>query len=35
MTGGLKAKIIPDANHNAEYTAAEAVNGEILAFLLE
>lgn len=33
--GGLKYKIIPDANHNAEYTAAEAINKEIMAFLLE
>ena len=32
--GGLKAKIIPDANHSAEYTAAEVVNGEIMAFLV-
>jgi pimeloyl-ACP methyl ester carboxylesterase len=32
---GLKAKIIPNANHNAEYTAADAVNKEIEAFLIE
>jgi pimeloyl-ACP methyl ester carboxylesterase len=32
---GLKAKIVPNANHNAEYTAPDAVNAEILSFLLE
>jgi pimeloyl-ACP methyl ester carboxylesterase len=32
---GLKARIIPNANHNAEYTAADAVNTEIESFLLE
>ena len=32
---GLKSKIIPNANHNAEYTAADEVNKEIEAFLLE
>jgi pimeloyl-ACP methyl ester carboxylesterase len=32
---GLKAKIIPNANHNAEYTAADAVNREIISFLLQ
>ena len=32
---GLKAKIVPNANHNAEYTAADAVNVEIETFLLE
>jgi pimeloyl-ACP methyl ester carboxylesterase len=32
---GLKAKIIPNANHNAEYTAADAVNEEVISFLLE
>jgi pimeloyl-ACP methyl ester carboxylesterase len=31
---GLKAKIIPNANHNAEYTAPDAVSMEILSFLL-
>lgn len=31
---GLRAKIIPDANHNAEYTAADAINKEIEEFLL-
>jgi pimeloyl-ACP methyl ester carboxylesterase len=32
---GLKARVVPDANHNAEYTAAKAVNTEIESFLLE
>jgi pimeloyl-ACP methyl ester carboxylesterase len=32
---GLKAEIIPNANHNAEYTAAEAVNDRIRSFLLD
>jgi pimeloyl-ACP methyl ester carboxylesterase len=32
---GLRAKIISNANHNAEYTAAYAVNKEIESFLLE
>ncbi len=31
---GLRAEIIPNANHNAEYTAAEAVNEKIVGFLL-
>jgi len=31
---GLRAEIIPNANHNAEYTAAEAVNQKIVSFLL-
>jgi pimeloyl-ACP methyl ester carboxylesterase len=30
---GLKAEIIPNANHIAEYTAANAVNEKILEFL--
>jgi pimeloyl-ACP methyl ester carboxylesterase len=29
----IKAQTVPDANHNAEYTAAEAVNRAILGFL--
>ena len=29
----LKAEIIPNANHNAQYTAAARVNERILAFL--
>lgn len=29
----LRAEIVPNANHNAEYTAAEAVNERILEFL--
>jgi pimeloyl-ACP methyl ester carboxylesterase len=32
---GLKAEIIPNANHNAEYTAAEAVNEKIINFFLD
>jgi pimeloyl-ACP methyl ester carboxylesterase len=32
---GLKTKIILNANHNAEYTAADEVNREIEAFLIE
>jgi pimeloyl-ACP methyl ester carboxylesterase len=32
---GLKAEIILNANHNAEYTAAEAVNARIRSFLLD
>jgi pimeloyl-ACP methyl ester carboxylesterase len=35
LVAGLKAEIIPNANHNAEYTAAEAVNEKVLDFLLE
>ena len=35
LVAGLRAKIITDANHNAEYTAADAVNKEIGEFLLE
>jgi len=31
----LKAEIIPNANHIAEYTAADTVNEKILAFLAE
>ena len=30
---GLRAKMVPNANHNAEYTAADAVNAEIASFL--
>jgi pimeloyl-ACP methyl ester carboxylesterase len=33
LVPGLKAEIIPNANHIAEYTAAEAVNEKILDFL--
>ena len=31
----LKAEIIRNANHNAEYTAAEEVNKKILSFIIE
>lgn len=31
----LKAKILPNANHNAQYTAAEFVNAQVLTFLAE
>jgi hypothetical protein len=30
---GLKAEIVPNANHVAEYTAAEVVNEKSLNFL--
>lgn len=30
---GLKAEIVPNANHNAQYTAADLVNRKILDFL--
>jgi pimeloyl-ACP methyl ester carboxylesterase len=32
---GLRAEIIPNANHNAEYTAPEAINNKIIEFLKE
>lgn len=35
LVPGLKAEIIPNANHNAQFTAAAAVNDKILGFLLE
>jgi pimeloyl-ACP methyl ester carboxylesterase len=31
----LKAEIVPNANHNAEYTNAQAVNDKILEFFLD
>jgi pimeloyl-ACP methyl ester carboxylesterase len=31
----LRAEVVPDGNHNAEYTAAEYVNKKVLAFLSE
>jgi pimeloyl-ACP methyl ester carboxylesterase len=34
LVAGLRAEIVPNANHNAEYTAAEVVNEKILNFLL-
>ncbi len=34
LVNGLRAEIVPNANHNAEYTAADAVNKKILDFLL-
>jgi pimeloyl-ACP methyl ester carboxylesterase len=30
---GLRAEIIPNANHNAEYTAPETINAKIIEFL--
>jgi pimeloyl-ACP methyl ester carboxylesterase len=33
LVPGLKAEVVPNANHNAEYTAAEVVNQKILDFL--
>jgi pimeloyl-ACP methyl ester carboxylesterase len=33
LVAGLRAEIVPNANHNAEYTAADAVNERILDFL--
>jgi pimeloyl-ACP methyl ester carboxylesterase len=35
LVAGLKAEIIPKANHNAQYTAPDAVNARILAFLAD
>jgi pimeloyl-ACP methyl ester carboxylesterase len=32
---GLRAEIIPNANHNAEYTAPEAINNKTVKFLIE
>jgi len=32
---GLKAEIVPNANHNAQVTAAEVVNKKIMDFLSE
>ncbi len=34
LVAGLKAEIVPNANHVAEYTAAEVVNEKILEFFL-
>jgi pimeloyl-ACP methyl ester carboxylesterase len=31
----LKAEVIPNANHNAQYTAADVVNRKIMDFLLD
>lgn len=33
LVSGLRAEIIPNANHNAEYTAADVVNQKVLDFL--
>jgi pimeloyl-ACP methyl ester carboxylesterase len=33
LVPNLKAEIVPDANHNAQYTAANMVNEKVLAFL--
>jgi pimeloyl-ACP methyl ester carboxylesterase len=33
LVPNLKAEIIPNANHIAQYTNAEAVNAKILEFL--
>jgi pimeloyl-ACP methyl ester carboxylesterase len=35
LVPGLKAEIVPNANHSAQYTAAEGVNKKILEFLLD
>lgn len=35
LVPGLKAEIVPNANHNAEYTAPDFVNKKILDFLAE
>lgn len=35
LVPGLKAVIVPNANHNAQYTAPEFVNQEILNFLAD
>lgn len=35
LVPGLKAEIIPNANHNAEYTAPDFVNKKILEFLVD
>jgi pimeloyl-ACP methyl ester carboxylesterase len=32
---GLQAEIVPNANHLAQYTAAEVVNHKILTFFAE
>lgn len=33
LVAGLKAEVVPNANHNAEYTAAGTINAAILGFL--
>jgi pimeloyl-ACP methyl ester carboxylesterase len=35
IVAGLKAEIVPNANHNAEYTAAEVINSKVLDFLID
>ena len=35
LVSGLKAEIVPNANHNAEYTAPEFVNTAVLEFLAD
>jgi pimeloyl-ACP methyl ester carboxylesterase len=35
LLAGLKAEIIPNANHIAEYTASDFVNAKILEFLAD
>jgi pimeloyl-ACP methyl ester carboxylesterase len=35
LVKGLKAEIVPNANHNAQVTAAEVVNKKIMDFLIE
>jgi pimeloyl-ACP methyl ester carboxylesterase len=35
LVAGLKAEIIPNANHIAEYTAADWVNAKILEFFAD
>lgn len=35
LVTGLKAEIVPNANHNAQYTAPDVVNKKILDFLID
>lgn len=35
LVPGLRAEIVPDANHNAEYTAPDFVNTAILEFFAQ
>jgi pimeloyl-ACP methyl ester carboxylesterase len=35
LVSGLKAEIVPDANHSAQYTAPDFVNARILEFLAD
>jgi pimeloyl-ACP methyl ester carboxylesterase len=33
LVAGLKAEVVPNANHNAQVTAPEVVNQKIMEFL--